>query len=800
MAVTAQTPFSQFTAAPGATVFSSEFRVLQASDLVVKVNGAVIASGFSVSGIGAAGGVDVTFSTPMTGGEVVELLREVPLTRATDYQQLGDFLSPVVNLDFDRLWMSQQDQEFKIGSSLRLPFPEQVQELPAVADRIRKLFYFDKTGAPVFVGGTPGTVWGTNSTGDLVSVVPASGSAADLALNLASPGIGKGDDILATAAHTFTKVSEALAAIDWAAQSAPDGINVLRYVPPAQWAGLMAGTLVYDVAPALQAAIDACAERIAGVDQVPVSKSVYLPFRKALIGTTIDLTSDNGTSNRRGIRIRGAVAGSGDFVYGTNLVGQTNGKAIFEIIDNDNVQLENLTLTNAATNGATIGVYQARRTGGASPSQWTGNCLFRNVTVTFTNDGITQNNNFGTIGFLNVAGEETTYERCEVWANCPLILSWSNTVKKAVNSLAATTYDTFEYSPVHAAQADITEGFSNTVFRTQNCRFIAKGWNAPVVLLHEVGSYHSDGDFLQKRDSTTGPNGTNSIGYEFWNAYHVSMESTCENLKTPMLFHRSIGGLTANIRGSTGAIGQAVGLLHFGMDAAGFDFGNVNVSLDYPSEIPHGLATYTTPAGIGVDEPAATTWRNVDLKINRAAQFATVDPKLIYSAINSTVATRDRSYRADHRQLRIPLASKSIGAPAAATDLLNIALPTAIANLSGFSCTVKAYLHVSNAESEGAGMPSSASVTAMWQITRDQSPSTVVVTSQTLEKLTASINSGGNNITDLTLSHATTGTASVVLRIASVQAGANAAEAWVSGYVEIIYAGGYSRAPVVTVL
>lgn len=197
MAVTAQTPFSQFTAAPGATVFSSEFRVLQASDLVVKVNGAVIASGFSVSGIGAAGGVDVTFSTPMTGGEVVELLRDIPLTRATDYQQLGDFLAPVVNLDFDRLWMSQQDQESKIGSSLRLPFPEQVQELPAVADRIRKLFYFDKTGAPVMFSGTPGTVLGFNSSGDAVAVVPASGSAADLALELASTASGNGAAMVA---------------------------------------------------------------------------------------------------------------------------------------------------------------------------------------------------------------------------------------------------------------------------------------------------------------------------------------------------------------------------------------------------------------------------------------------------------------------------------------------------------------------------------------------------------------------------------------------------------------------------
>lgn len=254
MAVTAQTPFSQFTAAPGATVFSSEFRVLQASDLVVKVNGAVIASGFSVSGIGAAGGVDVTFSTPMTGGEVVELLREVPLTRATDYQQLGDFLAPVVNLDFDRLWMSQQDQESKIGSSLRLPFPEQVQELPAASGRIRKLFYFDENGDPVFVGGTPGTVWGTNSTGDLVSVVPASGSAADLALNLASIATGKGAEI---PAFDWQQIPPANNNAAWGIQTAANGVNLLRYIPPAQWSAILAGTSTYDATAALQSAVNA---------------------------------------------------------------------------------------------------------------------------------------------------------------------------------------------------------------------------------------------------------------------------------------------------------------------------------------------------------------------------------------------------------------------------------------------------------------------------------------------------------------------------------------------------------------
>lgn len=188
MAVTAQTPYTSYTAAPGAVTFSTEFRVIRASDLVVRVNGVTQTTGFTLIGLGDAGGVDVQFSVSMVGGEFIELFRVVPLTRATDYQQLGDFLSPVVNQDFDRLWMSQQDQGFLINGALRLPFPEQVASLPAAAGRTRKLFYFNETGAPVMLGGTPNTVLGFDNEGDAVSVAPTSGSATDLALSLAGTG------------------------------------------------------------------------------------------------------------------------------------------------------------------------------------------------------------------------------------------------------------------------------------------------------------------------------------------------------------------------------------------------------------------------------------------------------------------------------------------------------------------------------------------------------------------------------------------------------------------------------------
>jgi hypothetical protein len=119
MSVTAQTPYKKYTAAPAATLFTTDFRLLLASDLVVKVNSAVVTTGFTVSGIGAAS-ADVTFGTPMVGGESIELQRSVPKTRSSDFQQLGDFQAPVINADLDRIVMMLQDSQFLNALALTL--------------------------------------------------------------------------------------------------------------------------------------------------------------------------------------------------------------------------------------------------------------------------------------------------------------------------------------------------------------------------------------------------------------------------------------------------------------------------------------------------------------------------------------------------------------------------------------------------------------------------------------------------------------------------------------------------------
>jgi hypothetical protein len=555
-------------------------------------------------------------------------------------------------------------------------------------------------------------------------------------------------------------------------------------------------TGVTDSWQAIQNAIDAASPtNLGGVN----AGTVYFPRGSYLISKPLNLTADNGVINRRGVRLLGENAGSGDYTYGTKILGGTNGYAMVEIIDNDNAQIENLTFKNAASSPSTVGIYQARRTGGASPSQWCGNCYFKNVTVQFTNDGITQNNNFGTFGFINVAGEETTYDRCEVWANSPLVLTWSNSFRKSVSALTPTTYDTFAYNPYWATQANITNGSSNTIFRTIACRWVAKGYNAPTVLMNEVGSVYMYGDFLQKRASTTGVDSTNGVGYEFWNANQIVIDSATENTKTPILTHRAFTSVKMNLRGVIGTCpGPAVGILHFLPDAPSFPVTNTEITVQYVNGTPNGFMTYATPSGVGPLEPAVYTWTNCVFKTDALRVDSYVDPKIIYKSRNVNFEYSDISWKTDEGYIRIPLRKKNIGKNVT-TSIATIVLPTVIANLSGCSVGVTAYLQASNV-GPGVGSPSSANTAVRWQIVRDPTPTATTVLSFVGYLNVTSFNAAGNNITGINPTESSPGVNNVELQLASTITGTDQADIFISGYLELIYAGGYSDAPSITLI
>ncbi|QIP18918.1 hypothetical protein HA514_04520 [Enterobacter kobei] len=210
MSVPNQTPYIIYNANGLTTVFPFEFYIINAGDIQVSINGTVVTSGYSVSGVGNVSGGDITFITPPASGSVVMLERVVPTYRLTDYQDNGDLLADTVNKDFDRLWMAIQRSFIYLGLALRRPLlggpfnaegyriaglanPVDAQDaatknyvdnvslvralrvpessvgiLPPADQRANKLLAFNALGQPI-------------------TVVPQSGSASDVLIELAKP-------------------------------------------------------------------------------------------------------------------------------------------------------------------------------------------------------------------------------------------------------------------------------------------------------------------------------------------------------------------------------------------------------------------------------------------------------------------------------------------------------------------------------------------------------------------------------------------------------------------------------------
>ncbi|MEM5429407.1 hypothetical protein [Cupriavidus oxalaticus] len=115
MSVPIQNTVFSYVANGSTSNFAYECYVIEAGDLAVYLDDVKQAGGYTVTGVGNVSGGDVVFSTNPIALTVVRIERDVAIKRDTQYQILGDFRSPDVNNDYDRLWMVLQRVAYFMG-------------------------------------------------------------------------------------------------------------------------------------------------------------------------------------------------------------------------------------------------------------------------------------------------------------------------------------------------------------------------------------------------------------------------------------------------------------------------------------------------------------------------------------------------------------------------------------------------------------------------------------------------------------------------------------------------------------
>lgn len=274
-------------------------------------------------------------------------------------------------------------------------------------------------------------------------------------------------------------------------------------------------------------------------------RRVCLQTRRYVVKTPVDLTS---TPSRvlADMCLEGSVR-STEYQRGSLLVGETGpGNCVIDTSDSDGTHTRNIGIVRGATNPSSIGLLQARGTGRG----WAGDQFHENLFVHLGSDP-QANSGLGTIGVLNVAGEETRWQDLQVWANLPLALSQGAGMMCSQPDL--NSQRTFSV-PVRPGGVKPVEAFSNTVLcLTGLSRLVAFDGVSPVILINCAGTVDLGHAFLQRRAS--GQAGIQPGAYRYaienWNCYQFRHFGSIEGAGAYLLSRRDLTEADVNVRIAT---------------------------------------------------------------------------------------------------------------------------------------------------------------------------------------------------------------------------------------------------------
>ena len=156
MTVSSSTSRVSYNGNGSTTVFAYTFRVFDQDDLTVIIRSAngtetvkTITTHYTVSGVGSAGGGNVTMLTAPASGETITILREQDLIQELDIVPNDPFPASSVEDALDKLTFMVQQHEETLGRTIKASRTNVISGSEftiSAADRANKVFAFDSSG------------------------------------------------------------------------------------------------------------------------------------------------------------------------------------------------------------------------------------------------------------------------------------------------------------------------------------------------------------------------------------------------------------------------------------------------------------------------------------------------------------------------------------------------------------------------------------------------------------------------------------------------------------------------------